>query len=212
MENKNIVYVFLVCLFCNILVTANLIFHKFVVIDLFFTSFNVSVGILLFPITFVISDLITEFYGKTKARMMVNISIILAVLTMSVIYIADSLNATEWSRIDNKTFNLVFGSYGIAAISSLIASYISQNCDIFIYDWIKNLTNGRYLWLRNNLSTLIAQIIDTFCVATILLIFDIIPDAQYFLITSSSIKFKIIATILSTPICYLGYKMMQKLK
>jgi len=212
MENKNIVYVFLVCLFCNILVTANLIFHKFVVIDLFFTSFNVSVGILLFPITFVISDLITEFYGKTKARMMVNISIILAVLTMSVIYIADSLNATEWSRIDNKTFNLVFGSYGIAAISSLIASYISQNCDIFIYDWIKNLTNGRYLWLRNNLSTLIAQIIDTFCVATILLIFYIIPDAQYFLITSSSIKFKIIATILSTPICYLGYKMMQKLK
>jgi uncharacterized integral membrane protein (TIGR00697 family) len=212
MENKNIVYVFLVCFFCNILVTANLIFHKFVVIDLFFTSFNVSVGILLFPITFVISDLITEFYGKTKARMMVNISIILAVLTMSVIYIADSLNATEWSRIDNKTFNLVFGSYGIAAISSLIASYISQNCDIFIYDWIKNLTNGRYLWLRNNLSTLIAQIIDTFCVATILLIFDIIPDAQYFLITSSSIKFKIIATILSTPICYLGYKMMQKLK
>ncbi len=212
MENKNLLYIFLVCFFCNILVTGNLIFHKFVNIEFFNQSLNVSVGILLFPVSFVISDLVTEFYGKKQARMMVNISIALTIITMSVIYLADSLKATTWSRVDNETFSSVFGSYGIAAIASLFASYISQNCDIFLYDLIKTLTKGRYLWLRNNLSTLIAQIIDTFCVATILLIFDIIPDAQYFIITSSSLQFKIIATILSTPLCYFGYKVMQKIK
>jgi uncharacterized integral membrane protein (TIGR00697 family) len=212
MENKNILYIFLVCFFCNIFVVGNLIFHKFVSIEFLNISLNVSVGILLFPVTFIISDLITEFYGKKQARMMVNISIILAMLTMFVIYIADSLNATSWSRVDNETFTLVFGSYGIAAMASLFAGYISQNCDIFLYDWVKILTKGNYLWLRSNLSTLIAQIVDTLCVATILLMFDIIPESQYFVITSSSLQFKIIATILSTPFCYLGYKIIQRIK
>ena len=209
---KNTTYIFLVCFFCNIFVIGNLIFNKFVTIEIFDIKLEVSVGILLFPITFVISDLVTEFYGKAKAFLMINLSIIITLLTIIVIYIADIMDATEWSKVDNQTFSLVFGSFTIAVFASLFANYISQNCDIIMFDYIKKLTGGKYLWLRNNVSTLIGQIIDTFCVATIMVLFNKIPNSQFFTITFSSLQFKIIATILSTPLCYLGYRFMKMLK
>jgi uncharacterized integral membrane protein (TIGR00697 family) len=209
---KNTTYIFLVCLFCNIFVTGNLIFGKFTSLKILNLNLDVSVGILLFPITFLISDLVTEFYGKAKAFLMINVSIVITLLTVVVIYIADSMKAASWSTVSNETFRVVFGSFGPAVFSSLVANYISQNCDIIIYDYIKHLTKGRHLWLRNNLSTFIAQIIDTFCVATIMLVFGKIPNSKYFAIALSSLQFKIIATILSTPFCYIGYRIIKIMK
>ena len=209
---KEKTYIFLVCFFTNIFVVGNLIFRKFITLSIFNINLDVSVGILLFPITFLLSDLVTEFYGKAKAFFMINVSIVITLLTLIVISISDLTQATSWSEVDNTTFSLVFGSFGTMVFSSLIANYISQNCDIIIYDFIKKLTNAKYLWLRNNISTLIAQILDTFCVATIMLIFGKIPDNQYLKIALSSIQFKIVATILSTPVCYIGYKIMSKIK
>ena len=124
---KNTTYIFLVCLFCNIFVTGNLIFLKFTTLKIFNLTLDVSVGILLFPITFVISDLVTEFYGKAKAFLMINMSIAITLLTVIVIYIADSMKAASWSTVSNETFSLVFGSFGVAVFSSLVANYISQN-------------------------------------------------------------------------------------
>ena len=208
---KNTTYLFLVCFFCNIFVIGNLIFNKFIIIDILHIKLEVSVGILLFPITFIISDLVTEFYGKAKAFLMINISIVITLLTIIVIYIADIMQATEWSKVDDKTFSMVFGSFTIAVLASLFANYISQNCDIIIFDYIKRLTAGKYLWIRNNVSTVVGQIIDTSCVATIMVLFNKIPNSQFFTITFSSLEFKIIATILSTPLCYLGYRFMKML-
>lgn len=209
---KDNIYIFLLCLFCNVFVVGNLIFKKFVNLSFFGLNFDVSVGILLFPVTFIISDLVTEFYGKKKAFKMVNISIIITLINILIIYIANIFNATSWSEVDNKTFNLVFGSFSSAVFASLVANYISQNCDIIIYDFIKNLTNSKYLWIRNNISTFIAQTIDTICVVSIMLIFNQIPDKQFFVIAFSSIRFKFVATIFSTPLCYLGYRLMNKFK
>jgi uncharacterized integral membrane protein (TIGR00697 family) len=209
---KEKLYIFLVCLFCNIFVIGNLIFKKFVSIDFFGMHLNVSVGILLFPITFLISDLVTEFYRKAKAFSMINISIIITLLNIIIIYVANIMNATSWSEVDNITFNLVFGSFGVAVLSSLVANYLSQNCDIVIYDFIKKLTNGKYIWVRNNVSTIIAQILDSFCVTTIMLIFGTIPDEQYFVLAFSSLKFKVDSTMLAAPFFYLAYRIIIKIK
>ena len=87
---------------------------------------------------------------------MMNIVVVLIIGSM------DNLHATSWSKIDDNLFHQAFGFYGIAFIGSIIACYISQKIDIFLYLRIKTLTKGKYLGLRNFLSSSVSLFIDTF--------------------------------------------------
>jgi uncharacterized integral membrane protein (TIGR00697 family) len=121
------------------------------------------------------------------------------------------LPATEWSAVDGGTFHRVFNAYGIASIASIIANYIGQLIDIRIFLRIKILTNNKHLWIRNNVSTIVGQFVDTITVVSILSIFSIIPKEQFFIVIYSSLVFKIIAALLDTPFCYLGHYFMRKI-
>jgi len=198
-------YIFLSCLFAVIIVTINMVFQKFVTLSLGeFLSMELSLGILLYPITFLISDLVTEVYGRKHASYMVTISVLLSALMAGVIFFFDSLESTKWSPVDNDTFHRVFGNYFVAIFSSLVAVYISQLLDITIFSWLKEKTEGRHLWLRNSASTAIAQIVDTLCVTVILAMFHILKWDQIPNLFFYGLTFKILSAILTTPFCYLG--------
>lgn len=192
-------------IFCTLIVTGNLIFQKFVSIDLYLSTFEVSVGVLLYPVTFLISDLVTEFYGVENAKFMVRNGVICSLIVMLLLAVSDFLSATDWSIVDDQTFHMVFNAFGIASFASIIANYVGQVVDIHIFAHIKHLTKGKHLWIRNNVSTIIAQFIDTITVVTMLAIFSIIPWDNYTIIIYSSICFKVIAALLDTPFCYLGH-------
>lgn len=212
MDKKVKVYLILSAIFCAILITGNLIFQKYISINLRNSMvFEVSVGVLLYPVTYIITDLITEFFGKSWARFTVKVSILCDLLIMSLIYLSNALPATSWSPVNDQLFSRVFSGYALASIGSLIACYISQTSDIIIYSYLKKLTGDRMLWVRCNVSTIIAQFIDTMCVSSILCFFNIIPIDRLWIVIFNSFAFKfIVSAVFSTPIFYSAYYAISK--
>ena len=205
---KNI-YLLLAGLFITSLVVSNLIFQKFFYWYPFdreiFGSrlFELSVGILPYPITFLITDLISEIYGKKAANRVVTAGIFASFFSMVILLIADYVPAMENSPVDDATFNKVFSLSPLAVLASMIAYLIAQFVDIRIYHFWKKLTHGKMLWLRNNFSTFASQFLDTFSVVLLLSIFKILPWDLFFGLVLSGFIFKIIVAALDTPLLYL---------
>ncbi len=157
-------------------INSNLIFQKFFYghpfdIEIFGEKlFYLSVGILPYPITFLITDLISEIYGKKKANQVVTVGIFAAIFSTLIIYVADFVPAMENSPVDDLLFRKVFGSTIIAVLSSMLSYLLAQYIDIHIYHFWKNLTKGKMLWLRNNFSTFFSQFVDTFTILFLLCI------------------------------------------
>ena len=210
------IYLFLGALFITSLVVSNLIFQKFfywypVDIEIFGTKlFEISVGILPYPITFLITDLISEIYGKKKANQIVVAGIFASFFSMGIVFLADSLPATEWSPVDNSLFSTVFGNTAIAVFASMMAYLLAQFIDIQIYHFWKRLTRGRHLWLRNNFSTFLSQFVDTFTILFLLCSFDIISWDKFSGLLVAGFLFKILIALFDTPFLYLGVFLFRK--
>ena len=148
------IYLVLAALFITSLVVSNLIFQKFFYWDFFGVyTFEISVGVLPYPITFLITDTISEIYGRKKANQVVTLGIFASIFSLFIILVADAVPATVWAPIGDEVFNRVFGSTSIAVAASMMAYLLAQYVDIYVYHFWKKLTKGRYLWLRNNFST-----------------------------------------------------------
>jgi len=202
-------YLILGLLFVTSLIVSNLIFKKFFYYYPFNSSlfgvklFEISVGILPYPITFLITDLISEIYGKKKANEVVFGGIIASFFAMGIIYISNVVPATSWSPVSDKMFSTVFGSTSIAVISSMLAYLFAQFVDIQIYHFWKSITKGKHLWLRNNFSTFLSQFIDT---ATVLILLCSFGEIQWRLFNGllmGGFLFKVIIAALDTPILYI---------
>lgn len=199
------VYLILAGIFIASLVASNLIFQKFFYWNPFnLFQFEVSVGILPYPITFLITDLISEIYGKKKANQVVIAGIAASFFSMGIIYIANIVPATSWSPVTNDTFTHVFGLSPIGVLASMLAYLFAQFIDIRIYHFWKEKTQGKHLWLRNNFSTFLSQFLDTFTVVTLLSLFNVIPWHNYGSLLLSGFIFKIIIAIIDTPFLYLS--------
>ena len=146
-------------------------------LDLSFSLFGfeipmmVAVGVLPYPVTFMCTDLISELYGEERARDMVWVGLLLNVWVVFLLWLGSELPGTG---VDPSTGaplidaagrqpvffeikNLAFGAVG----ASMIAYLAAQFCDVRIFHTMKRLTKGRHLWLRNNVSTMISQIVDS---------------------------------------------------
>ena len=203
------IYLYLAALFITSLVVSNLIFQKFFFWYPFqgevfgIQLFELSVGILPYPLTFLITDLISEIYGKKDANRVVTAGIFASFFSMGILLLADYVPAIENSPVDDVTFEKVFSLSPLAVLASMIAYLIAQFVDIKIYHFWKKLTKGRLLWLRNNFSTFASQFLDTFSVIMLLSIFGILPWDLFFGLVLSGFIFKIIVAALDTPLLYL---------
>lgn len=205
MQTSEKIYAGLCVLFAVFIVTGNLIYQKFVSLPLLpFHTFELSVGAILYPFTFLITDLITEFYGKKRAGFCVKMALAMNITIAFFIMGMDNLNATAWSKISDQDFHRVFGAYGIAFMGSVLACYISQWVDIRLYLGIRRLTKERWLWLRNNGSTAISLLIDTFVVLGFMTAFGIFPAKQLGSLIFNSYLFKLFFVVCSTPLFYIG--------
>ncbi len=195
----------LFCVFFSTLtVIGNVTFQKFVTLPLgSFHTFTLSVGAIIYPFTFLVMDLMTEFFGREKASLCILLSMGMNVLCALLIFGMDSLTATAWSVVDDATFHKVYGLYGLAFFGSIVALYIAQKLDIVLYLWIRRFTHNRFLWLRSSGSTAISLFLDTCVVIGILTFFHILPRAEMGTLIIGSYLFKAFATFLSIPFFYL---------
>ncbi|MEM7162022.1 MAG: queuosine precursor transporter [Bacteroidota bacterium] len=198
-------------IFIASLVGCNLIFQKFFVLKPFaffgqsewsqFT-FEASVGLLAYPVTFLVTDLISELYGMKWANRVVLAGFISALFIYLLVSLAENVEATVWSPISNEIFSKVFGLTGPAVLASMCAYLIAQFIDIRLFHFWKKLTNGKKLWLRNNLSTIPSQFVDTAVVLLLLCLMEKIEWQRFSSLFLNGFLYKIIFALVDTPILY----------
>ena len=209
-------YLYLAALFITSLVVSNLIFQKFFYWHPFdlevlgFRLFELSVGILPYPITFLITDIISEIFGKKSANQVVIAGIFASFFSIGILLVASEVPAISTSPVDDATFHKVFAMSPLAVLASMIAYLSAQFVDIRIYHFWKTLTKGKHLWLRNNFSTFASQIIDSTAVILLLCIFGLLPWEIFWGLVVSSVLFKILVAAFDTPFLYLFVGIIRK--
>ena len=196
-------YIVLAGLFIASLVVCNLIANKFISLDLGFYTFVLSAGVLPYPITFLITDFLSEFYGRKRTNYVILSGFIALIFVLFVIWLGSQFNSIENSPISDSSYDLLFGNSQRVIIASMAAYLFAQLIDVRIFHFWKKVTSGRHLWLRNNFSTIISQLVDTTLVVGIIFI-----DTESFGIIGKMILdgwlFKILCALFDTPIMYIG--------
>ena len=207
-------YAILSCLFAGTIVAANLMGTKVIP---FFTigsyQFAASVGIFLFPISFLITDIVAEIYGPKATRMLITGTFMVLLLVLGVTALATVLPPAERFAAQNEPYVSVFRSSLRIMLASIVAFTLSQYHDVWAFDFWKRKTNGRFLWLRNNASTMVSQLIDT--VIFMLIAFWGVSDRFTLAFVLGSMVppyyvLKVLAAALDTPLVYLGVRLLRQ--
>ena len=201
MKLKDQLYIVLVGIFIASLITCNLIANKFVTVDLGFKVFIVSAGILPYPLTFLVTDLISEIYGQKRANLVVFSGFIASMFVLLFLWLGGQFNAIPSSIVGDETYNSVFQNAWRIIAASMIAYLFAQFVDVKIFHFWKKLTNGKHLWLRNNGSTVASQLIDTTLVVCILFL-GVWNRDQIFQAIIDGWLFKMLMAFVDTPIIY----------
>ena len=187
--------------------------------------FAIAVGVLPYPITFLCTDFISEFYGRRRANHVVMVGLLLNVWVVFILWLGGVLPGFE-TWVDGKPVDangqtppffqirsLAFGAVG----ASMIAYLAAQLCDVYLFHFWKRLTRGKHLWLRNNGSTIISQLVDT--VAVILISYAVgaivLNDAtpgwfQLTMFIATGYSVKVIIALLDTIPFYIGVTWLKK--
>ncbi len=200
----------LAALFVTALVTAQVTAAKVVAVGLPFSLpltgdlITVPAAVFAYAITFFASDCYTELYGKRQAQALVNIAFVMNFVLLVLVWLAIWAPIAEVSDVGQSAFVETLGASTGVVMGSLLAYLVSQNWDVIVFHRLKAYTEGRYLWLRNILSTATSQLIDTVIFITIaFFIFQGLPvDAIIGLIVGQYL-FKLALVGLDTPFVYL---------
>lgn len=204
-------YLILASLFITSLVTSNLIFQKFFHWNPFgLFEFELSVGIIAYPITFLITDIISEVFGRKRATRVVQAGVFASAFALLIVVVSTKAPATFWSPIDDSTFKQVFGFTFIAVGASLAAYLLAQFLDVQVFHFWKRITKGKHLWLRNNFSTFTSQLVDTGTVLLLLCSFGVIEWKLFGLLLLNGYLFKVMFALFDTPIIYVTVHFMRK--
>ncbi len=191
----------LTTLFCVVVVLSNVLTGKLIRAP-FYSDLALPAGLITYPITFLISDVVTEIFGAKRAKFMVLLGFLMCFVSYAAVSLILFLPAYDPSN--QRTFETAFSLYGPALYSSMIAFVISQIVDIRLYEAIKKFTGGKHLWLRNCGSTLISQAYDTFFVTFIFFYFGVNLDLSPILkITLLSYVYKAAITLAFIPLFYI---------
>ena len=121
----------------------------------------ISVGIIPFPVTFLLTDIVNDFYGARGARFLTFLGFWMAVLAWTVLQISTALHADPSTYFSQGEFSKIFGGSAQLFVASVIAYLVGQFLDIRVFQYWKALTQSRHLWLRATGSTILSQVVDT---------------------------------------------------
>lgn len=213
MRRYEYIFALLAGFFVTSLVVSNSMINKLTDIPLPFIGLaTISVGTLPYPVTFLCTDLVSEVYGKRRADMLVIIGFVVSGYMLLLLYLGRILPLSHMQDASvQDDFVAVFGQSTRAIIASMVAYMTAQFIDVRLYHYWRRLTNGRHLWLRNNASTLLSQLIDTFAVVTILFFNTLtIPELRDVIV--SSYIYKLLVALADTPLMYLFTRLFKDIK
>ncbi len=208
-------FITLVSLFMTCLVVGDIIGGKLSSFELFGKEWVFSVGQLAFPVTFILTDILNEFYGRTVVRRVTFIAFFMVGLTFGLIYLAAALPWApftldgSWTGVGPTHFEVVFTQATQIQLASMVAFLIGNLIDISMFWFLKRLTGNRMLWLRTTGSTAVSQLIDTVIISGIIW-GSKVPFSTYVTIVMTSYFIKLLAAIAITPLIYGLHEVIEK--
>jgi len=176
-----------------------------------FFGISTSVGIFIAPILFLITDAVEEVYGRDLVFNFIKISIVSLIIIFGFLFLF--INLTPAERFDyNAEYVKIFGFSLRMIFASIVAFFVSQINDMFVFSYIKKLTNGKHLWLRNNVSTMLSQTIDTF-LFMYLFLYRMTPKFDAYFVFKLALPYlflKILFALFDTPFVYLLVRWLKK--
>ncbi len=165
-------------------------------------SLTFTVGALSYAITFAISDVISEVFGRKEANKLIYFGWVAYLLVVVFSFVAVKLPPADFWVSNQPSYELVLGIVPRIILGSLCSYTISQYHDIWAFHFWKKITKDKYLWLRNNLSTFTSQFIDTL-IFILVAFYGIVPNDALFGLIIGQYLFKLLIAIIDTPMVYL---------
>lgn len=178
-------------------------------------TMSVPVGVIAYPFTFLATDLISELYGRKKAQMMVWVGFGMNCFMLLLMSINHWLPNTSGVSGGINLFEGVYEFMVGNTIASMIAYLTAQTIDVRLFHFWKNLTKGKHLWLRNNASTTVSQLVDSTAILSILYLAGNLGDSvnsvgSLIILILNSYLFKFFFALFDTPLFYLGVKLFRE--
>jgi uncharacterized integral membrane protein (TIGR00697 family) len=205
LKRKDRVFVLLTAIFVAALIAGDFIGGKF----FSFAGRSFSAGIIPFPLTFVLTDVVNEFYGKDGARRLTFAGLAAAIFVWGMINLALLLPTRSDSPISDHVFRSAFGTSARLYLASLTAYVIGQLLDISIFQGLRRATGERWLWLRSTGSTVLSQAIDSLAVSFVFLV-GMRPLSFIFTNAANNNVGKLAMALLLTPLIYLGHAVLHR--
>lgn len=215
LDARMTLFVSLVAIFMTCLVVGDLIGGKVTSVTLFDREWPFSAGQLAFPVTFILTDILNEFYGRKVARRVTLLAFFMVGMTLAIIALAGQLpwaGMTEdptWTGVTPREFEIVFSQAMWIQISSMFAFLIGNLIDIAVFFLLKRLTGNKMLWLRATGSTAISQLMDTI-VINAMVWGSKVTFEQYVSFVIGSYVVKLTVAIGVTPIIYALHSLLEK--
>lgn len=212
-------FVFCAAVFLTALVVAEATAGKFFTafelprgIVIFGVTFNeviMTAGVIAFPVTFIVTDLINEYYGKKGIRFVTFLGMVMIGFEFALLQVAMAVPTAPVSPVSGEAFTAVFGATGRVIFGSMTAYLIGQLVDIHLFHRLRKLTAGRMLWLRATGSTFGSQFIDTFAVLVVAF-WGQLGFQEILAITLFNYAYKFVIAVVITPVIYLAHWAMDR--
>ncbi|MGM8360356.1 queuosine precursor transporter [Flavobacterium sp. ARAG 55.4] len=207
-SRKDTVFVILAGIFITNAIVAELIGGKLIYIG----PYLMSIGILPWPVVFLTTDLINEYFGQKEVKKLSVITACLISYCFILLYFALKIPAVKGEGlVSDAQFNGIFGQSMWIIVGSITAFLVSQLIDVTIFHFFKNKTGNKMIWLRSTGSTVVSQLFDSFIVLGIAFwMTGKITTEQYISSAFTGYFVKLIIAVLLTPLIYLGHSIIEK--
>ncbi len=173
--------------------------------------FTMSIGVIPWPVVFVTSDLVNEYFGKKGVRQLTFLTAALVVYAFVVIFLAMEVNAAPVSPVTDDAFSMVFSQSLWIIAGSLTAFLVSQFVDVFVFWVFRGWTGGRKLWLRATGSTAVSQFFDSFVITAIAFwLPGKLTAAQFMSLAVINYSYKFLIAVVMTPLIYLFHALIER--
>lgn len=216
-------YVLLSGLFVGFLVLAEVTGSKLFEVDVsglaLFSSFGIerftmTMGVIPFPLVFIITDLLNEYFGRRGVRFTTLVGMGSLVLIYAVILIDLRIPAAPGSPVGDEAFRDVFASSSAIIVASMVAFLVGQFVDITVFHFLRRRTGNRHIWLRATGSTAVSQLVDSAIVIYVAFGTGLAgtrwPLSQVFEVAATNYVYKLLVAIGITPLIYLGHRLIDR--
>jgi len=171
--------------------------------------FTMTMGVVPFPVTFIVTDIINEYYGRKGIRYVTFLGMAMILFVLLLLQIDMAIPAASFSPVNDEAFTMVFSASGRIIVGSLTAYLIGQLIDISVFHFLRAKTGAKLLWLRATGSTIISQLVDSFVV--LLIAFSgTLAFEQIIGIGLTNYIYKFLIAVIITPLLYIVHKLIDR--